>query len=129
MTKEEAFNETMKLCGLDMNKISDGYHKFEELYEHRIAIYIALCKVINRSNYRENDGWDESPVWRSQCHSDGSIWDGWFILGVEKKQGHQITYHLPLSKWEETNFAKTLEKAPDYDGHTSNDVLERLKSI
>ena len=41
----------------------------------------------------------------------------------------QITYHLPLSKWEETGFAETLEKAPEFDGHTPDDVLEIIYFI
>lgn len=40
-----------------------------------------------------------------------------------------ISYHLPLSKWDECAFANEFEKAPEWDGHTSNDVLERLKQL
>ncbi len=32
-------------------------------------------------------------------------------MGIGKEKGEQITYHLPLSKWDETNFAETLESA------------------
>ena len=97
---------------------SDGYHTFKELYEHRITLYIALCKSLNNGN-----------VWRSHLHSDGSNFDGWFILGIWREKGKQITYHLPNEKWEKTNFAETLDKAPDFDGHTSKDVLTRLSSL
>ena len=48
-------------------------------------------------------------------------------MGEEK--GEQMTYHLPMSKWDECNFANTLDKAPDFDGHTSQDVLERIKNL
>lgn len=106
-------------------KISDGYHTFDELYEHRITLFIALCKQITNQPYEG----EKYGVWRSQLHSDGSSFDGWFILGVGKEKGEQITYHLPLSKWDETEFAETLEKAPVWDGHTSDDVLERLKNL
>ena len=99
----------------------DGYHTFDELYEHRIVLFIQLCRKI---------AWKgEIPIWRSKLHSDGMSYDGWFILGIHKEKGGQITYHLPLEKWEETNYAETLEKAPEWDGHTSKDILERLKSI
>ena len=93
---------------------SDGYHTFKELYEHRITLFIALARNI------------DIVAWRSKLHSDGSSLDGWFILGIAKSKGNQITYHLPNKKWEETSFAETLEKAPDFDGHTSQDVLKRL---
>jgi hypothetical protein len=34
-----------------------------------------------------------------------------------------------MSRWEETNFAPELEKAPEWDGHTPADVLDRLKAL
>ena len=39
--------------------------------------------------------------------SDGTVWKDWFILGVNKEKGEQITYHLPMGKWKETEFAET----------------------
>lgn len=79
---------------VDEVEVSDGYHTFDELYDHELAF-------------------------------GGS----WFVLGIGKEKGKQITYHLPLERWDETNFAYTLEKAPEWDGHTSDDVLERLKAL
>ena len=67
--------------------------------------------------------------WRSLKHSDGSSWDGWFIMGIGLKPGKQITYHLPVSRWEDTGFVETFERAPEFDGHSSDDVLERLKEM
>lgn len=106
--------------------LSDGYHTFDELYEHRIVNYIALCRVLAFSDY---GAMDRSPVWRSKAHSDGSVWEGWFILGLFTEAGKQITYHLPDSKWDDCDFAEILGKAPEWDGHTSADVLERLKQL
>lgn len=117
-----AFPNEMQECNCD------GYHTFDELYEHRIALYIALCKSKNEWHI---DNGSEQFVWRSKKHSDGELSFGgeWFVLGIGKEKGEQITYHLPISKWDETDFAETLEKAPDWDGHTSDDVLERVKRI
>lgn len=110
--------------------MSDGFHTFDELYEHRITLYIALAKQLGQiEDEADEHGMPEHLVWRSKLHSDGSSFDGWFILGIDKNKGEQITYHLPLSKWEETNFAETLELAPEWDGHSSADVLERLKKL
>lgn len=100
-------------------RVSDGYHTFDELYEHRISLYIALCRELVRKKY----------VWRSKAHSDGSMFDGWFILGIFTKKGRQITYHLPLSRWNDTSFAIDLPMAPEWDGHTPQDVIERLKQL
>src|SRR3990167_9044607 len=91
----------------------DGYHTFDELYEHRHTLWIAFCEV-NYSEFSSN-------IWRSKLHSDGSSFDGWFILGFREEKGEQMSYHLPIRLWEATNFAKTLEKAPEFDGHTSDD--------
>ena len=116
----------MKTFKIVNGDISDGYHTFGELYEHGVALYIALCKSIVELGAQS----PHSPrIWRSELHSDGIYFDGWFILGIGTEKGKQITYHLPFSKWEETKFAETLDKAPEWDGHTSADVLERLKQI
>lgn len=100
----------------DKGEISDGYHTFNELYEHRHILFIALCKKSDN-------------VWKSMKHSDNSEFKGWFILGINRQQGKQITYHLPLSKWHDCDFAETLDKAPLYDNHKSSDVLKRIMEL
>ena len=111
----------------------DSYHTFDELYEHRIALWIALCAQLQGFVYhgdaRNQPDGDKLKVWRSKLHSDGTSFEGWFILGLNDYAGEQITYHLPLSKWDATGFAQTLKKAPPFDGHTSDDVLARLTSL
>jgi hypothetical protein len=121
MTKEEALNVLISK-DVDTNKISDGYHTFGELYEHRIQLFIALCRICDDCSHLPQP-------WRSVKHSDGSVMDGWFVLGLGKKIGDQITYHLPLYLWDSCDFAQYLESAPEWDGHTSADVLERLKIL
>lgn len=113
-------------------KISDGYHTFDELYEHRIVLWIALCAQLQGFRYHgdlRNQFGDELMVWRSKVHSDGSKIDDWFLLGYRKEHGEQITYHLPMAKWDACGFAQILEKAPPFDGHTSEDVLTRLTTL
>lgn len=102
---------------------SDGYHTFKELYDHRIQLWIALCRVINgdKSHIRTR-------VWRSELHSDGSKFEGWFVLGITTDMGKVLTYHLPMDKWDECDFAYVYERG-EYDGHTSADVLNRLKTL
>ena len=125
MTHED-INRLIKEHGVDTNLVSDGYHNFFELYEHRITLFITLAKF-SYTNWLRND--ETLPAWRTKSHSDGSVWEGWFILGLGTEPGEQITYHLPMSKWDECSFAATFEKAPEWDGHTSADVLERLKKL
>lgn len=96
---------------------SDGYHTFDELYDHRITLWIALCKEHPKRS------------WRSTLHHDRTSFDGWFVLGMDRGEGEQKTYHLPIGRWPETDFAQELPRAPKFDGHTSADVLDRIKRI
>lgn len=108
----------------DLSKVSDGYHTIAELYDHRITLFIALCRLAAELFNTTNR------PWRSRFHSDGNpAYEGWYIMGLGMRKGEQISYHIPLSRWEETNFVATLDKAPEWDGHTSADVLERLKAL
>lgn len=104
---------------IDLGQVSDGYHTFEELYEHRIELYLALCRVLG----------DSGPVWKSRLHSDGTSYPGWFVLGIGRDSGQQITYHLPESYWDKISGIRIYDKAPEWDGHSSSDVLERLRKL
>ena len=99
----------------EAGKVSDGYHTFDELYEHRNTLFIALCKAKKETNI----------IWKTMPDN------GWFIMGINIAAGKQITYHLPQTKWDETNFCQVLPPYNEYkfDGHSSNDVLDRLKGI
>lgn len=105
---------TLKLpC--NVGEVSDGYHTFNELYEHRNRLFLL---VMESFAYRS---------WISKLHSDGSKLEGWFLAGMDLRTG-TITYHLPDYLWDlavQTK-AEVLERAPEWDGHTSSDVLERI---
>jgi hypothetical protein len=110
----------------DIGETSDGYHTFNELYDHRITLFIALCY----ETHRHLPMGQVTHVWRSRLHSDGSAIDGWFVMGMGFEPGLQITYHLPNARWAETNWLGCeLERAPAWDGHTAPDVIKRLKRI
>lgn len=129
-TPIEAINHVIKKAServdqkLDTNPISDGYHTFGELYEHRITNFIALCKILSEKEveYYRNDKY---LVWRTKPV------EGWFILGIGREKGQQITYHLPDSKYELVkNIAILMTPlGENFDGHTSQDVLDRLARL
>ena len=123
-TKQHAM-KCQKLYGKDCT--CDSYHTFNELYEHRVILFIKLCKAFYEDPQYQTG--QKADIWRSKLHSDGTSFDGWFIMGMGRNKGEQITYHLPISQWEETEFAETREKAPEFDGHTPDDVLARLKDL
>lgn len=119
MNPTEAINILIQGDGIEKGKISDGYHTFDELYDHRCTLFVCLCVYLYRDRV----------VWRSKCHADGSTYEDWFIMGIDYHPGQQISYHLPMKYWENTQFAKTLDKAPVWDGHTSADVIKRLQGL
>ena len=103
---DRAREEGKKVTG----ETSDGYHTFNELYEHRHLLFSKLAE------------------WKSKKHSDGTMFDDWFIAGIGKDKGEQITYHIPLRLWDSFN-CEELDTAPEWDGHTANDVLKRLSKL
>ena len=99
----------------DVQDVSDGYHTFRELYEHRYRLFLALMQAYYPL------------ACKSLKNHNGSQWEGWFIAWIRLPTG-QISYHLPMRFWDECPGA-IHETCYDYDGHTSADVLERLKRI
>lgn len=95
---------------------SDGYHTFNELYEHRTALFAIVLHIYHYSAWK---------TWRDQ---NGEIWEGWFIAGIDTIHG-QISYHLPAEWWTLLPNVLEIERNAAYDGHTSADVLERLKLL
>lgn len=99
----------------DVEKMSDGYHTFADLYEQRIILSAALAK-------------NNPHAWKSKRHEDGSVpfGGGWFIMGFDTDEGC-YTYHYELKDWDLFQ-CKELDKGRPWDGHTSKDV-RRLLSI
>lgn len=111
----ELINEHFELVDkLRAGEISDGYHTFNELYYHRAVLFSVICNQ------------NKDIAWKSKLHSDGTMYDGMFIVGITTPQG-QYSYHYDLILWSLFD-VKELDKAPEYDGHLPKDI-ERLKSI
>lgn len=100
---------------VDVEKMSDGYHTFADLYEQRLILSAALAK-------------NNPYAWKSKRHEDGSepFGGGWFIMGFDTDEGC-YTYHYELKDWDLFQ-CKELDKGKPWDGHTSKDV-RRLLSI
>lgn len=96
--------------------LSDGYHTFNELYDHRALLTAALFVSV----------WQFS--WRSKAHhpDDQPMYDGYFIAG-HSVGGGEITYHYPLKYWDLFDTLETLDHAPKWDGETPAQGLERLR--
>lgn len=100
---------------VDVEKMSDGYHTFADLYEQRLILSAALAK-------------NNPHAWKSKRHEDGSVpfGGGWFIMGFDTDEGC-YTYHYELKDWDLFQ-CEELDKGKPWDGHTSKDV-RRLLSI
>lgn len=121
------------------DEISDWFHTFWELYKHRIHLFLALCKYIQHfQRWISEHAWvsikkvetlpNSVKIIKSKLHHDWSWMDWWFIVQLET-WAWQISYHLPNEYWDKCKFAITLEKANEWDWHTSDDVLERLLKL
>ena len=102
---------------IDTNNISDGQHTFGELYEHRAKLFSVICNQESNSQR----------AWKSRLHEDGSMFTGYFIVGIETPEG-QATYHYEMRYWDLFN-VKELEKAPKWDGHTPEQAIDRILSL
>lgn len=97
--------------------ISDGYHTFGELYDHRRALTVALVKALH-----------PSASWKSKEHhpdDDPMFEGGYFIVGIDLPTG-TITYHYKLSHWDDFPGVRELDHAPKWDGAGPDATVERL---
>jgi hypothetical protein len=103
--------------------ISDGYHTFGELYDHRRALTAVLAA--NAASM------PEPAAWRSKAHhpDDSPMFEGgYFIVGIELDSG-TITYHYKLPHWDDFAAVPELEHAPKWDGATPDDTVTRLRAV
>lgn len=77
----DALDNLKNSPAVDVEKISDGYHTFADLYEQRLILSAALAK-------------NNPCAWKSKRHEDGSVpfGGGWFIMGFDTDEGC-YTYH------------------------------------
>lgn len=95
-------------------EISDGYHTFNELYEHRYALYFRL---IMETDY---------PLFIFKDHYDSTCCD---CITLELSSG-QISYHVPRYITDLIiNSRRVYQIGNPWDGHSSSDVIERLKNL
>jgi len=107
-----------------MGSLSDGYHTFDELYDHRNLLFINLC-IEKMREYSQGEEWvDNCTWWKFDPNTKG-----WFILTLEKEKGRQISYHIQEKYLPLVKAAKIPNKEIAFDGHNSKDVLVRLEEM
>ena len=113
--------EPHTVINIKAEDIADEYHSMHELYEHRMALNIALFNLIHRL---ELVGATSAKIIKSKLHHDGTMFEGYFIVMAITLHG-QISYHYNMKHWDEFRFPE-VERTPEWDGHTSLDVIKRL---
>lgn len=106
----------------DIEKFTDGYHSFEELYDYRLLYNAALFNEFAKQNLYD--------VHKSKLHSDGEVPFGdpnWFIVMAELPTG-QISNHYEMKHWDLFNVPEK-DFANEYDGHSPQDVADRLRAF
>lgn len=94
--------------------ISDGSHTFDELYYHRMILFAVICNS------------NQDVAWKSKLHHDGTMYDNYFIVGVDTPAG-QYSYHYHMDHWNKFR-VRELIYAPEWDGHMPKDV-DRLLTL
>ncbi len=102
-------------CPID-GETSDGYHTFNELYHHRAVLFSVIVATFGER------------AWKSKLHADGTMYDGMFIVGIETPDG-QATYHYDIDPYWDLFRCTELERAPEWDGHTPNQAIERIGKL
>ena len=102
--------------GLTVGQVSDGYHTFDDLYNQRLYLFATIVNL------------KPSFAWKSKKHEDDNLCfgGGWFVVGINTPAG-PYTYHYEEKHWDLFK-CKELDKAPLFDGHTSENV-DRLMSL
>ena len=96
--------------------LSDGYHTFNELYHHRAVLFSVICNSF------------KPLAWKSKKHNDGTMYNGMFIVGIATPKGN-ATYHYYIEPYWDMFDVKELDKAPEWDGHTPSEAIERISKL
>ena len=122
MSKLKEINDLImnsKLSGeISTKEISDGHHTFGELYRHRIILFCTLCNLFPDISWKSRKHFDEE---------NDPMFEGDFIAGINTPSG-VASYHIKLKYWDFFHIPE-IERAPQYDFYSSDDVLERVLSL
>lgn len=101
-----------------IGSFSDGYHTFDELYNHR-----AVLSAIAFNAHKDI-------AWKSKKHHDPSdtMYDGMFVVGMDTPFG-QVTYHYDIEPYWDMFNIKELDYAQEWDGHTPSESADRLRKF
>ena len=110
--------QELKNMNQNIKDVSDGHHTFGEYIDMRNNLFIALCNAYSDISWKSKKHYDEE---------NDPMFNGDFIAGINSDIG-MITFHLKMKYWYDLD-VKELDRAPEYDGYTEEDVKARIKSL
>lgn len=122
--KAEDYQELLEHFELQNNpkpvvkEVGDSHHTMQELYEHRVALFLRLCE---EGTYSRGRSFGKVSYKVDETDPD------WLIVYLQLPEG-QISYHVPnTNEIAERVMAIGKPVIEDiFDGHTSEDTLKRL---
>ncbi|MGH1338335.1 MAG: hypothetical protein ACRBFS_19595 [Aureispira sp.] len=127
--------------GFNENKLSDGHHTFDELYEFRKMYNACLFNEWAKNYSPENSGLHNDNIMpygvrphynvhKSIRHHDGELCfgGGWFIVSAKLPSG-LISNHYKIKDWDLFNVPEVEKALFEFDGHNGSDVLSRLRDL
>ena len=128
----------------NIKSLSDGYHTFDELYEFRKMYNAVLFNEWATENEEEKENriavnkkhgtlrqfYPKYDVHKSWRHNDGELCfgGGWFIVSAMLPTGLNSN-HYKEEDWDLFKVPEVEKALYEFDGHTPQDVLVRLKSL
>lgn len=115
------FTEHEDFCDI-VDKLNEMANNEQELYDFRMLYNALLFNEWYRNGSME--------VYKSRKHSDGELCFGgnWFVVVAILTNGEQITNHYHMDNWDLFKIPEVDQAIHEFDGHTSQDVLERLNN-
>lgn len=101
-----------KIFCIKEGDISDGFHTFGELYDHRTLLFLS---------------WIASDGRPGTIHVSKNHFPGWDLVAVQISPEEQISYHVPICYRDIVNQLPRSEDVYVFDGHTSEDVADTLR--
>ena len=105
--------------------VSDGYHTMHELYQHRMALNIALFHALD-ALYRHAGFRVHVPkVYKSKNHHPTSdpMFPGYFIVFWVAGGGAWTSYHYDLKHWDKFMIREAEHAPPFPNGHVDSIML------
>jgi len=104
--------------GQSVKEVSDVYHTFRGYVDMRNHLVVALFSAHPELSWKSKKHYDEE---------NDPIFNDTFITGMDTPEG-PISFHLKLKFWDDLNVPE-IDRAPEYDGYTQEDVKMRLRSL